>query len=353
MSNSETGILANDLIKAAQDHAEVEKKLGLPNRHYYSPWDSSTTYGVNRILNRYCKLNFPGEWPLAGWWNHGWLPSFTMFHPQLVSQQAQPGEYSLNLTPRQDMARILEQNGFSTVRAVGMPLVYLENLNVRRLLDSVLVAPFHSPPGYKITTAGGGDFADVLKELKRKFELVVGCVHPRCLQNGMWINEFNEAGIPYVTGANMRDVNSLYRMQFLFSRFEHVATNGFGSLLAYAAFFGAKIWLAGDYCPLREEHLKKDIFYATHPEVMAAAIEMFSEPVLRRACPFLWDSPTQATPKIEWAHSELGADCRLTPDEAKRVFGLQPGTRIKNAVARLPKRLTWAVRRRLFARRAG
>lgn len=344
----DSATLCAALSRHVGDHESVERLLGLPKRRYYLPWDTSTTYGVNRILNAYCDLHFLGDWPLSGCWSHGWMPSFALCHPYQVAHLTKPGEFPRNFVPRADMVAMLQLHGYGDVRAVGLPFVYLPETTVPRLPQSVLVAPAHSEPDLLQRRTDLPKLADVLGELKQRFQLVVGCVHSQCLRNGLWLEDFRRAGIPYVSGANMRDANTLYRMRHLFSQFQVVVTNGFGSLIAYASACGAAVVLSGDYVEESRAQMLTDTFYAAHPEVADSALESLSEKSLRQHCPFLWTPPQYASPQVEWARRELGWDRRLAPAEAIEVFGLRPSVRLSNAIRRLGRKIRYAVHRRFF-----
>lgn len=346
-TSSDTAALRERLSPHVGDHETVERLLGLPARRRYVPWDPGTTYGVNRILNSYCGLRFPGEWPLAGFWSHGWMPSFAICHPYQIAHLSKPGQYPRNFVPRADMVEVLQQHGYGDVRAVGLPFVYLPAALVARIPASVLVAPAHSEPDLNAKSAGLPRLADVLEDLRKHFGLVVGCVHSQCLKNGNWLEDFQRTRVPYVSGANMRDANSLYRMRHLFSQFEVVVTNGFGSLIAYASACGAAVALTADYVQESREHMLSDSFYAKHPEVLDSVCEALSEKSLRRHCAFLWTPPHEAMPRVEWARRELGWDCRLSPQEAVKVFGLQPTVRLSNAARRFGSKAAYAISRRL------
>ena len=342
-------LLRDRFAKFLGDHTRVEQELAIPGRRYYSPWDSGTSYGVNAILNRYCGMKFPGEWPLAGFWTHGWTPSFAMVHPYQVACLAKPGENPMNFVSRRDAADYLLANGFDRVQAVGLPFLYLPTCNAQRIPSSILVAPFHSPPGFSVSSRHVPPLVEVLIELRRKFELVVGCIHPQCIKDGLWIDDFKKAGVSYVSGANMRDSNSLYRMRHLFQTFEAVATNGFGSLLAYAALCGARVGVTENFMEDNRRLLLRDMFYGKNPHVLDLMLEALSEQSLKKSCSFLWNDLTKGEPPVEWARKELGWECRLAPEEAIDGFGLQPTVRLRNAALGLGKKATFALRRRLYS----
>jgi hypothetical protein len=139
-------------------------------------------------------------------------------------------------------------------------------------------------------------------------------------------------------------------MRRLFKMFEAVVTNGFGSLLPYAAFCGARVGVTGDFAEENRNVLLRDVFYGKNPDVLDLMIEAVSERSLKRSCPFLWDDPAKGEPRIDWGRSELGWDCRLSPEAAIEVFGLRASVRLSNAARRLGKKMHYAVSRRWFAR---
>ena len=71
------------------------------------------------------------------------------------------------------------------------------------------------------------------------------CVNGHDWVRGNWVHDFRDAGFEVIRGAG--DESSLERMASLFAQFEFVTTNGFGSLIAYASAFGARVSFYGPF----------------------------------------------------------------------------------------------------------
>jgi len=106
-----------------------------------------------------------------------------------------------------------------------------------------------------------------IASIKDRFGLVAACVSPYCIAKGLWSSQFTEKGIEAIRGAGIADTNALNRMRALFERFEYVTTDGYGSHVFYALYFGAKvsIWAHRLRCFVR---LLSDNGCAAYPEAI-------------------------------------------------------------------------------------
>jgi hypothetical protein len=98
----------------------------------------------------------------------------------------------------------------------------------------------------------------------------------------------------------------------ILSQFEFVTTNGFGSVIVYAAFAGCKISVAGPFAKLPDGLLKKAHAVIHFPHLLAQQIELCSEAALRLHYPDLFVEPLYAQERKKWAESELGINCQLS-----------------------------------------
>ena len=104
---------------------------------------------------------------------------------------------------------------------------------------SMLVMPMHST-SHVAHGHDHPDFLPALAELHKEFDITTACVSGMCVQQGLWTGLFESLDIPWVTGAWIFDRNALARMRVIFESFEYIATNFFGSHIAYAAWCGCK-----------------------------------------------------------------------------------------------------------------
>jgi hypothetical protein len=254
---------------------------------------------------------------------HGWHPPEHNIHPELVigsdglSYQARKDKRFW--VARQDQAAYLRRHGYSRVKAIGMPMVYLGVPSVSRLPGSLLVMPVHSLAS---TTHDWGfeRYADEIYAVSHYFQNVVACVHPACIDKGYWVSSFRTRGIPVVAGADATDRNSLLRMALLFSQFEFVTSNGFGSHLVYAAYFGARPSLFGSIATYKAADFRGDTIYNNCPELLPMVLQLYSEESLRSHYAWLFCEPFRAGSCEEWSRSELGYENKVKPKELLEVI---------------------------------
>lgn len=292
----------------------------LPQRQCFDIRSLGTLYGADWLAAAYCGLQRPPI-PPEGIWQHGWIPRHLAITPAAVlggyggfKELRDTGKFSV---ARQDEEVYLRAAGYRHVRAIGLPVAYLPDCEQPRLQGRLLVMPVHSD----VNTLLLHDFdayVAAIDSIRSNFEEVVVCVHPACFAKGYWVDSFQRLGFPVIEGSIYDDRNGLLRLQRLLKGFEFVTTNGFGSHLAYGAFFGAKVSIYGPEADqTKEEHVNT-------PEVAAfdpADWEVVSRKALSRVYPFLIQEPWKAQLECGWGQREVGAENKLTPSELMEWFG--------------------------------
>lgn len=279
-------------------------------------------YGVKLVAARYCgfpdmPFGYPGEW------QHGWHPPEHNLHPELVVGGDGLSRQSRTLrhfwVSRQDQADFLHDHGYTKVTAIGLPIIYVPKPSVERLKNSLLVMPAHSLPD----TEHEWDFdayADYIAEIAPRFSRVVVCVHPSCFARGYWVHAFRERGIAVISGADIFDQNSLYRMAELFSRFDFLTSNSSGSHLVYGAFFNCKPSISGPVPTRRMDDFRNSLIYRNAPDLLPLVFSINSMDSLRAAFPHLFCEPWSAIDCRPWAEWQIGKQCQKRPDELRRHF---------------------------------
>lgn len=295
----------------------------IPDRIYCS---ENCQYGVPFVAAKYCGFDEPPNIRVKGEWQHGWHPPEHNVHPELVI-----GSNGLSLltchkkrfwVARKDQADYLKSAGYRKVAAIGMPIIYLPKIEVAREKDSLLVMPVHS----LASTTHNWDFekyADEINLIKNNFSRVVACIHPDCIAKNYWAPSLTARGIPIISGAHLKDRNSLLRMALLFSRFEFVTTNGFGSHLVYSAFFGAKPSIFGSLAKYSKVDFQKDLIYNNCPDLLSIVIRMTSEKYLRQVYGNFFLNPWEADKKHQWAEFQLGLQHKCNPKQLRKIFNLK------------------------------
>ncbi len=302
-----------------------DARFDLPSVEAFTPRIVSEHYGADRIAASYCGVQAPYP-PPNGQWTHGWVPRYVSGDPDIG------GEY-LKLhalrrgredfwTAVDDPIPLLRSLGWNA-RPIGMPIVYLPERPLPRRPRSLLVMPVHS---LEWTTHDwrGEEYAEVIDHIRDRFDEVVVCVYPSCIENGYWIREFAAKGFPIVRGSHWSDANGLLRMQTLLSQFEFMTTNGFGSHIVYAAYFGARVSVYGPFPELHQEDMKEDQIYLPGNRHLELLLEAQAERVLRRQFPFLFCAPDLARPSAAWARDEVGQPHKIPPELMRELFHWRP-----------------------------
>ena len=330
----------------------VERLIeGLPPFVCVSNSSLSSGYGADVAVARYCGLKKPPLPPL-GLWQHGWAPQHFNFDPTFVigadgSYDAVKAKETFWVA-RRDQEEYLQNHGYLHAKAIGLPLVYLPEQAIERIPNTLLVMPVHSLE-YTTHKWNFEEYVDSISQIRHRFEDVVICIHPACWKRGYWVNEFQKQGFTTISGASGADSNGLLRLQMLLRSFEFVTTNGFGSHIAYAAYFGAKPSIFGTYADFGKSDYNNTQLYQSCPYLLEPALEAVSEPVIRQHYPFLFAEPDKAQSLQSWGESEVGSDCKLPPGEIKQLFGwAQPqvslrvarslGTRAARKTGRIAKK---------------
>jgi FkbM family methyltransferase len=294
----------------------------------------SCGYGADYVSAGYCGFNRPPQ-PPPGIWEHGWTPRHLQFDPAAVI--AGWGSYeSVKETERfwvarRDEEEYLRSCGYRWVKAIGLPVVYLPPRIVERIPGSLLVMPIHSLE-YTKHNWNFEQYANEIARIRDRFAEVVACVHPVCWERGYWVGAFRECGIPVIRGARGDDRNALLRLQTLFSTFEFVTTNGYGSHLAYASLLGAKVSIYGPFAHYQRRDYTNTQLYQECPHILEPMLDLTSENTLRQHYPFFFCEPDQASVQREWAAHEVGQECRVSPEELRRLFEWTLPARAKNRV---------------------
>lgn len=283
----------------------------------------SCMYGADLLASAHCGIN--GTPPIPrGIWQHGWIPHYHAICPSMVicgeGSYSERKETESFFVARKDEQDYLRSMGYPHAEAIGLPITYLPPIEQPRLQSRLLVMPVHSIR----TTSLQLDFeayADSIDAIRSKFEEVVVCVHPSCFAKGYWVDSFGKRGYPIVSGATMYDRNGLHRMQRLMSGFDCITSNGFGSFLAYGAYFGARVSVFGPESERSEEDYKNLPSASAFP---GGFWKLETQATLKLEYPFLSCDPWKAIVNDEWGRHELGANQKPEPSHLRKLFGWSP-----------------------------
>lgn len=274
------------------------------------------------VVAQYCGLNLPDGCVVKGLWQHGVFGPWHEHTPGILAYSAPGGEQRVTWVAREEQAVLLRANGYAHARAVGMPIVYTRGSDVPRQHGSLLVMPCHTLGGWTPPDRTPYErYADEIAAMAKYFDQVVVCLSPRDRQSGLWVKEFEERGYTIIDGAQTTDANALIRMRMLFEQFETVTTNGWGSHVAYALAYGAKVSICGALPTMDAKTiLRLDAVWRADPKAFAKAC---SGETVGRMREFLKEFYTPADVAVgnramgEWL---IGASHQLSPAEMRSLL---------------------------------
>jgi hypothetical protein len=274
----------------------------------------ASSYGDREILAAYCGIRKPPG-HFFGEWQHGWIWKEYNNHPEMIvgsdglSRQRRSARYYV---ARSDQMEALKSFGYTDVHAIGLPVIYMSRPRVERIKGSLLVLPSHSLPERSEGWAGE-DYFRYLSGYSKQFTKVAICLSGPCIAKGYWRELYRLADDVYI-GASEQDKYSLLRLAIMFSSYEYVTTNDFGSHVPYAAYFGAKVSVAGPKVQWDRVDAHASVFYKNCPECLSIMRKAKTIDVFRNYSQFCVE-PQLADEDVEWAAWQLGAQNKRSPAE--------------------------------------
>jgi FkbM family methyltransferase len=302
-------------------------------------------YGAAAIAAEYCGFTEAPELsPSSGIWQHDWFPShWELNHPDMLLRIATSHEQPYWVA-RQEDEKAVRSQGYTNVKAIGLPIVYVRPPTVIRRPGSLLVMPVHTLD-YKTHEWRFDEYAEQIYAIRKDFSTVVVCLHPSCWLHGYWIHAFRRRGITLVEGADLEDRNALLRICTLLGGFEYLTTNGFGSHIAYGAYLGAKVSVFGVYAEYKAEDYNTAKVYLENPQILRSTVEYVSEASMRKHLPHFFCHPREAKERVDWGRREVGEDNRVSPSRLRSLFEWDWRSRLMRRLRdRVPSKLKRVLR---------
>ena len=293
--------------------------LEIPERDFAPFTCSSLQYGSGKVAGAYSGLKTIPDY-VSGGWLHGWVPDYQLVDKRLAIEASirfPSKESSWVATLAHE--KYLKKQGYLS-RAIGLSYCYLPEKSYLRRQGSLLVMPAHSLE-YTKHSWKFEEYADAIDDIRDRFETVAICIYPACFKKGYWVESFRKRGYPIIEGAHADDQNSLERVRSLMSQFEYVTTNAFGSCIAYAAGFGAKISIYGPLAEINKKDVVADPYWLESPGLVEIGLDVLSAKFLISQNPDLFTSPDRALQRTEWGRQQMGFENKVSPAEMRRLFG--------------------------------
>ena len=309
-------------------------------------------YGASHVIAQLTQRKNP---PISfATWRHGWIYYDDLCHPKLLTNGS---PQMMNLVANDAHVSILRNFGYTKLAAVGLPYLYTNILTYNRISNSLIVMPGHTLE-YTDHSWDRQAYVNEISALKPYFDPIVACIHSSCVAKGYWVDEFQRAGISWITGADINDKNALLRIQCFFKSFEYMTTNTIGSHLAYAAYSGCKPSIYGNYVSHGTDDFKHDPFYLNYPELVEYVVRNSTEEKIRRQYPHLFKHPTDAPECSDWGAEMVGEKNKKTPEEISELLGWNLNRQVSGYVSeglrllRSPQKLKQLLNRRKPAKKA-
>lgn len=276
-------------------------------------------YGSLHVAGRYANVKRISR--VQGYWAHGVIEPWCIRSPYAACVSGADPRLPCFVGSAL-LAEKLAEEGYRQAVAIGLPFAYVPALDLPRVEGSLLVFP----PHYLLqntTNQTCQGYMEALLPTLRRFSCVAACIYGGDLDQGTWVNEFRNAGVPIIRGAHPDDMNSLVRMRAIFEQFEYMTTPTFGSHVAYALACGVKVSIYGPprVQLITEEVWQKDITWQRFPD---ARRWMDTEECWQHEASFTtpWRvEPQNAVQDIATGESLIGLAHRKTPAEIAALFG--------------------------------
>ncbi len=280
----------------------------------------SCHYGAIETAARYAGVAIRAR-SFDACWAHGCFPPWTSLSGAAMCYGAPEWNQLPVIAWRDDHAQRFSRDGARDVRLAGAPILYADDGPVQRVPGSLLVMPMHSHTEGRLEDRSFfQNYADDIARHAGTYSSVIACIHSNCVSNGLWIPEFSVHSIPVIRGASWADVKALVRMRRIFSSFESMTTNGWGSHVAYALAFGCRVSIHGASPELNRHTLLQDEGWRRSPkdldEVLQSAAEQRYLGSLADHC----RPPDDARADVEKGRFLIGADHQLSRAEMKAML---------------------------------
>jgi hypothetical protein len=296
-------------------------KVKLPPFKHNILFDEFDYYGASYVLSKYLNAKFKNRECTRLVYTHGWIPDYWLgSDPRIIYAQSYLDKNQLILVARESIKNYLISLGYRNVHSIGLPIVYLPSRKQKRIPGSLLVMPTHSLDYTKHNHWKFKEYVEEINKIKHNFQKIFICIHPSCIKNNYWVNEFKDAGYQIIQGIDIQDKNAIYRLKAIMESFEFITTNGFGSHIAYAAFFGAKVSIYGTFTEYKRADFINDPFYGNNPDILEKSIELSSIASLYNSYPHLFREPHLATEYLEWGRYEVGYHEKKSGNELLNIL---------------------------------
>lgn len=326
----------------------TDAELNLPQTQYMLPRNEADFYGATSLIAEKLGLD-PSRPPRSrASWLHFPLPDWVT--PEvpydLVNYRTfgVPRRLKPILLPTSSSQEFMRKHGYRMATAVGAPLTYALEFVQERIPGSRLIMPEHTLSYVPYSDDARRTVLRLVESAMRTrdaYSYTAFCLHPDDVRKGLWPNELDRAGIPWVSGAERYDLNALRRIVAMLSQFEQVLTNNFGSHIVYAWYLGCAVRLAPVGTMIDAKAFEDSSYVKNHPlgaqsvSVRLTSLTSADLDVMGRKYG-LCGNPLEARVYTQLARTALGSESMRSPEEMRGLLGWRRGSKTWVASMSMP-----------------
>jgi hypothetical protein len=288
-------------------------------QNYLYGW--SDQYGALCVASMYCKYNIKLSNPIDYFvWHHGCHGPWESIHPGLITYNLKNKNLRYFVASKEQEI-FLKENGYKNAKAIGLPIVYVERPKLNRIPESLLIMPSHSLlSDYKKDKVEYNKYIEDISKYIVKYKHVYACLHHNCIANNMWVEEFNALGVHIIEGARTDDKNAYLRQAYIFSQFENMTTNSWGSHVAYALHFGVKVSIYGHVVKRTIEEILKDGTWSRDPKTAYILYDKKVNIERNQSLMRFMNPPDQCVEDVPYGNTLVGFENKLSPEDLKSLI---------------------------------
>lgn len=296
----------------------------LPAREYKDLYSEPDFYGASRLIKNGSDIKQSNLRSYATW-THGWSGRDALTWDEVDWSS---NKYPVSLVANDNINNKLSKSKVR-VEAVGLPYIYVQNDKYfsERIPSSLLVMPAHSL-SYANQISYEESYLQSILPYFNHFDHVCFCLHSSCVDRGVWINLLEKHGIGYISGAEINDMNSLYRMHTIFSTFETMTTNVFGSHILYAAYSGMKISVFQYMNIMKINNYSNTPHYKKYPHLLEIYRKHYELNNVRKLIGRFLAAPNSSISSRNWSFTHIGLRHKRECSEISEMLGWSPRKQI-------------------------
>ena len=282
----------------------------------------SDNYAPFYLACEYAQKELSPDYLVKCYWPHGCYLPVEEFDIDMVTGCMAIPKSTPVFVARSETRDFMVRHGFTNVRSIGLPIVYLPEQEIQRRRNTLIVMPMHTIDGDKDPDKRSAiaKYVEEIKSISDQFDAITIVIHQSCIRNGLWVEEFKSIGAKIVPGAYSSDKHSLHRIKSLLEQHEFMTTNDWGSHVAYGLAFGTRVSIWGTTYKRTLQSFLVDSAWKSRPDLLkkflSKEFQNDKEELLKRfAVP-----PKEGVEDRGWGEWLIGMDQKISPSEMAELL---------------------------------